>query len=202
MVDSQDNYESGSPNIREIAQDFRRLGWIGFWIQSLLGVIPIFLLIFVLFLRPSVPSNSQNSALDIILGYACLFALIFTMYWCFRYTQIGHKLDDPNQRPPKAEVIHALWLGIVVNLIGMGCIILVGFSIVGTLLYRLLTLPPGASKMFSPIAGTTVFDPGSIVTPFNMVTIQAMVNAMGAELVGMAVSLWLLSRVSSHQSKS
>ncbi len=202
MVDTYTNYESASPSIHEIAQDFRRLGWIGFWIQSVLAVIPIFLLIFVLFLRPASPSNNQISAVGLVLGYGCLFALIFTMYWCHRYTQIGHQLEDPQQRPAKAEVIQALWFGIVVNVIGMACVILVGFSIVGSLLYRVLTLPPGGSKILSPVPGTTVLNAGSIITPFNLIAMQAMVNAMAAELAGITVSLWLLSRVSSHQSKS
>ncbi|WP_254172910.1 DUF3611 family protein [Planktothrix pseudagardhii] len=201
MVEPYTNYESPSPNIHEIAQDFRRLGWFGFWVQSILGIIPIFLLIFVLFLRPASPSNPQNSALGLVLGYGCLFALIFTLYWCFRYSQIGNQLEDPNQRPAKAEVIHALWLGISANLIGMACVILVGFLMVGSLLYRMLTLPPGGSKLLTPLPGTTVLNAGSIITPFNLIAMQAMVNAMAAELAGIAVSLWLLSRVSSHQSK-
>ncbi|MBD2480805.1 DUF3611 family protein [Planktothrix sp. FACHB-1365] len=201
MVEPYTNYESPSPNIHEIAQDFRRLGWFGFWVQSILGIIPIFLLIFVLFLRPASPSNPQNSALGLVLGYGCLFALIFTLYWCFRYSQIGNQLEDPNQRPAKAEVIHALWLGITANLIGMACVILVGFLMVGSLLYRMLTLPPGGSKLLTPLPGTTVLNAGSIITPFNLIAMQAMVNAMAAELAGIAVSLWLLSRVSSHQSK-
>ncbi|WP_421957364.1 DUF3611 family protein, partial [Planktothrix agardhii] len=200
MVDPYLNYDSNSPNIHEIAQDFRRLGYLGFWVQSILAIIPILLLIFVLFLRPASPSNSQNSALVIVLGYGCLFALIFTIYWCFRYTQIGGKLEDPNERPPKAEVVHALWIGIVINLIGMICVILVGFLIVGTLLYRMLTLPPGGSKILTPTPGTTVLNPGSIVTPFNLIAIQAMLSAMAAEVIGIIVSLWLLTRVGSHQS--
>ncbi|MBE9145072.1 DUF3611 family protein [Planktothrix mougeotii] len=201
MIEPNTNYESASPNVHEIAQDFRRLGWFGFWVQSILGIIPIFLLIFVLFLRPASPSNPQNSALGLVLGYGCLFALIFTLYWCFRYSQIGNQLEDPNQRPAKAEVIHALWLGISANLIGMACVILVGFLMVGSLLYRMLTLPPGGSKLLTPLPGTTVLNAGSIITPFNLIAMQAMVNAMAAELAGIAVSLWLLSRVSSHQSK-
>ncbi|CAD5982399.1 hypothetical protein PCC9214_04968 [Planktothrix tepida] len=201
MVEPYTNYESPSPNVNEIAQDFRRLGWFGFWVQSILGIIPIFLLIFVLFLRPASPSNPQNSALGLVLGYGCLFALIFTLYWCFRYSQIGNQLEDPNQRPAKAEVIHALWLGITANLIGMACVILVGFLMVGSLLYRMLTLPPGGSKLLTPLPGTTVLNAGSIITPFNLIAMQAMVNAMAAELAGIAVSLWLLSRVSSHQPK-
>lgn len=202
MVDPYTNYDPSSPNVHEIALDFRRLGYIGFWMQSILAVVPILLLIFVLFLRPAAPSNPQNSALVIILGYGCLFTLVFTIYWCFRYTQIGSKLADPNERPLKAEVVHALWIGIVINLIGMTCVILVGFLIVGTLLYRMLTLPPGGSKILSPTPGTTVLNPGSIVTPFNLIAIQAMLSAMAAEVIGIAVSLWLLTRVSSHQSNS
>ncbi len=201
MIEPEPMYNSYSPNVQDIAKDFQRWGWFGFWIQTILGSAPILLLLLVLFVIPSSPSNRQNSWLGLILGFSCLFALLFTLYWCYRYAEIGRKLENPEQRPPKAEVIQGLKIGVIVNLVGMACIVLVGFSIVGTLLYKILTLPPGASRITRTAPGATIYNPGAVITPFNLIAIQAMINGIAAELVGVSVSLWLLNRVNQHQSK-
>lgn len=187
------------PNLQQIASEFYRLGWIGFWAQLGLGIIPIVILLFVL-LFDNTPNSVQvgSSWLATILAYGCLFALIFTIYWCFHYTQLSDRLGSREVRPSKAQIRRSLWIGILANMGGMTCAILVALWRVGTLLFRMLSLPPGASTLYTPVPGTAVVNPGSIIVPMNMIALQAMINTIAAELVGLGVTLWLLYRVLQH----
>ncbi|MGC9525747.1 MAG: DUF3611 family protein, partial [Limnospira sp.] len=110
-MSEQLHLESNHKFLSQVANAFRRAGWIGFWLQVLFGVVPIFLLLFALFLSPA-KNRLGQSFVAVILAYACLIALGFTMYWCFRYTQIGNQLDDPDRRPTKASVTRTLWIGL------------------------------------------------------------------------------------------
>ncbi len=189
------------PNVHQIASEFYRLGWIGFWVQLGLGIIPIVILLFVL-LFDNRPNSAQagNAWLGTILAYGCLLTLIFTIYWCFHYTQLSDQLKNPELRPSKAQIRRSLWIGILANLCGMTCAMIVALWRVGTLLFRMLSLPPGASTIYTPMPGAAVVNPGSIIVPMNMISLQAMMNTIAAELVGVTVTLWLLYRVIQHTS--
>lgn len=196
-----DPIPSPNLNVHQIAKSFHRWGWIGFWVQLGLGIIPILILLFVL-LFDNKPNASQagNAWLGTILAYGCLLTLIFTIYWCFHYTQLSDRLRNLDTRPSKAEIRRSLWIGILVNLCGMTCALIVALWQVGTLLFRMLSLPPGASTIYTPVPGAAVVNPGSIVVPMNMIALQAMINTIAAELVGLMVTLWLLYRVLQHTS--
>jgi hypothetical protein len=175
-----------SSNLHKLANAFRRWGWIGFWVQLILGFMPIMVLIFALVFR-NLPNSdtSGNSLLFIILSYACLLALLFTLYWCFRYTRLSKKLDQPDKRPAKAEVIRCLWIGLVANVVGMAFAVIVGMGQVGTLLFKMLFSSPSVA----------LYNPRATIVPFDIIAMQAMINTIAAELIGVIISLWLLQRV-------
>ncbi len=190
--------EHPAPSPRRLAIDFRWFGWLGFWLQSLLGFIPILLLIFALFLYQS----PQRGVVGIgnFLAFGCLMALLFTIYWCFRYTRVAVDLEDPNFRPRRIEVIRTLWVGLLSNAAGMLCAVLIGMGKAGTLLTTLLALPPGAITLTTPTTGGTLLNRGPVVTVLDMVAMQAVLNTIAAELVGILVALWLLYRLGYQQS--
>lgn len=185
--------EHPAPSPRRLALDFRWCGWLGFWLQSLLGFIPILLLIFALFLY----QNPQRGVIGIgnFLAFGCLVALLFTIYWCFRYTRVALDLEDPNFRPRRIEVIRTLWVGLLSNAAGMLCAVLIGMGRAGNLLTTMLSLPPGAITLTTPTAGGMLLNRGPIVTVLDMVALQAVLNTIAAELVGILVALWLLYRL-------
>jgi hypothetical protein len=189
---------SPSSNVLQIAAAFRRLGWIGFWLQALLGFIPFVILIFVLFFNP----NGGGFDLKVILAYGCLLALVFTIYWCYRYTRLANKLENSKLRPSKEEVTRSLWIGLLANVGGMSCAVLVAIWLVGTLLFKMLSLPQGATTI-APTRGSegTVISPGQIVVPNDLIAMQAMVITVAAELIGIIVALLLLYRVSQNRSR-
>ncbi|MBS0016181.1 MAG: DUF3611 family protein [Arthrospira sp. SH-MAG29] len=134
--------------------------------------------------------------MGLVLAYGCLLALGFTIYWCFHYTRIGDQLTDPDRRPSKASVTRSLWIGLATNIAGMICAMVVAMWKVGALLFRMLSVPPGAATIYNPSEGAAILSrSGPIIVPMDMITLQAAVNAMAAELVGILVSLFLLYQI-------
>jgi hypothetical protein len=175
-----------SSNLHRLAKTFRRWGWIGFWIQVILGLIPILVFTFALLFRNLPDSQATgNSLLFIILACACLLALLFALYWCFRYTRLSKKLIKTDKHPAQSEVIRCLWIGLLANVIGMTFAVVVTMGQVGTLLFKMLFLVPTLN----------VYNPRSFIVPFDVIAMQAMVNTIAAELIGIIIALWLLRQV-------
>ncbi|MDC0835745.1 hypothetical protein CKA32_003995 [Geitlerinema sp. FC II] len=181
--------------MNKIAIAFRRGGWLGLCLQTILGIIPILILVFVLLFRSSA---GRSNFIGIVLSYACLLVLIFTIYWCYRYIQMAEKLDDPERCPPKPEVVRCVWIGIVANVIGAVCGVLVNLGQVGRLLFRVLSVPQGGSTISTPGQGSAVFSQGAGIAPLEIVGLQASINIVAAELVGIIVGGWLLYSLSSR----
>lgn len=192
---------SSPPNVQQISFAFRRWGWVGFWVQVAFAFIPVLILIFALFFTNN-PADSRAEQLYVgeFLAFACLLVLVFTIYWCFRYVQLSKKLKDPQLRPPKAEVIQCLWIGLIANTLGMVCAVIVAMGRVLTLLWQMLSIPQGAVRLTTPGTQQAVINRGTLVVPLHMVGIQAMLSTIAAELVGIVVALWLLRLVHQHHS--
>ena len=184
---------SSTPSPHRIALAFRRLGWIGFWCQVVLGLIPIALMTFQWIFS----SNSQLIGVPDsgnILSFLDILTLLFTIYWCFRYTRLANKLENPNQRPAKGRVTKEIWIGIIANLGVILLAVLIGIITVGGLLYAVLSIPQGATTILQPTPGGTVLNPAAKIVPMDMLALLAVMNVILAGLIGLMVSLGLLSR--------
>ena len=184
---------SSTPSPHRIALAFRRLGWIGFWCQVVLGLIPIALMTFQWIFS----SNSQLIGVPDsgnILSFLDILTLLFTIYWCFRYTRLARKLEDDNQRPAKGRVTKEVWIGIIANLGVILLAVLIGMISVGGLLYAVLSIPQGATTILQPTPGGTVLNPAAKIVPMDMLALLAVMNVILAGLIGLMVSLGLLSR--------
>ncbi|MBE9224955.1 DUF3611 family protein [Phormidium sp. LEGE 05292] len=187
--------ESNSPpSVRRIATEMRLIGWTGFWLQMFFGFIPISFAISFLFIPRNPNKLGGSGSVAFFFGYASLIALIFTLYWCFRYTRIGQRLPNPDIRPSRVEVIRTLSIGLLVNLAGMIFAVIVAMYQVNNLLVKLLSLPQGSSTIFTPTQGAAVMARVPI-TPLQMMGLQAVISAIAAQIIGLIVSLWLLHRV-------
>jgi len=187
------NPDAPNPTPQELARSFRWLGWTGFWLQALLGFIPILVVVTnVLFGTRRSPLGGFSVGLW--LAILCLLALVFSIYWCFRYTQLANKLGIRELRPAKFQVLRDLKWGLMVNLSIMTLAVIIALSRVSTLTLKMLTLPQGATVVAPSQVGTTIA-PGALITPSNMIAIQAMVSAIAAGLVGTVVALLLLYQV-------
>jgi len=185
---------SPPPSVRRIATEMRIIGWTGFWLQLFFGFIPIAFVTFFLFIPRNPNRFGSSGGIAFFFGYATLIALVFTIYWCFRYTKVGRKLTNPDLRPSRFEVSRILSIGLLVNLVGMIFAVIVAMSQVTNLLAKLLSLPQGSSTVFTPTQGAAVMARVPI-TPLQMMGLQAAICAIAAELIGLIVALWLLHRV-------
>jgi mannose/fructose/N-acetylgalactosamine-specific phosphotransferase system component IID len=186
------NPEAANPTPQEIARFFRLLGWIGFWLQSLLGFMPILVLVATVLFSPN-RSQSGGLSFGLFSAIACLLLMIFSIYWCFRYTQLARKLAVRDLRPAKSEVIRDLQVGLSANIGSMAIAVIIALARVGELTIRMLALPQG-STIVAPIPdrAKTIVGPGALITPSDMIAIQAMVNTIASGLVGVVVALVLL----------
>ncbi|BAU63534.1 hypothetical protein STA3757_08990 [Stanieria sp. NIES-3757] len=189
--------KSISPTPQQIASSLRRLGWIGFWLQALLGFIPLLVTIATILFRTR-QQQLRVFSFGLWLAIACLVILIFSIYWCFRYTQLANKLESRELRPTKSQVFRDLKLGLVANLGIMTSAVLIALMRVGELTFKMLILPQG-STVIVPNQTTTTMTQGALIAPSNMIAIQAMVNAIAAGLIGTIVALLLLYRIGQHR---
>ena len=189
------------PTPQQMATTFRRLGWIGFWCQVILGFIPVVLLFFQWFF------SSKNISIGVpdsgnIISFLDLLTLIFTIYWCFRYTRLANKIGDYDQRPTKVRVIREVWIGIIANVAVIFLATLIAIVTVGGLLFVILSLPQGAATILQPVPGGKIINPGPIIVPMDILGLLALMCVILAGLVGVIVSLYLLSRLIIWKKKS
>lgn len=190
--------EAASPSPQQIAYSLRWLGWIGFWLQSFLGFIPILVVVTTVLSRTG---QRSGSLFGVSLAIVCLIMLIFSIYWCFRYTQLASKLESRDLRPAKAEVRRDLKLGLLANLSIMVIAVLIALARVGELTFRMLILPQG-STVVAPTQVGTMLTQGAIITPSNMIAIQAMVSVIAAGLTGVIVALLLIYQIGQHRNSN
>lgn len=161
----------------------------------MLGSIPLFIAIPTLLFRGNSGRVGTQNSIGVFFAYACLLALLFTIYWCFRYTRLSKKLDDPDLRPSRKEVTRDLWIGILANISGMIFAVIVLLTQVGLLLNRVLSLSQGAATIYTPLPGAAIATSNLPITPLQIISMQAVSCAIAAELVGVIVALWLLYRL-------
>jgi MFS family permease len=190
---------SPSPSLSRIAKEMRIIGWTGFWLQLFFGFIPVVFAIFFMVMPNNQNKVGNSGSIGFFFGYATLITLIFTIYWCFRYTRIGQKLTKPDLRPSRFEVTRVLSIGLLVNVAGMIFAVIVAMYQVNNLLVTLLSLPQGSSTIFTPTQGAAVMARVPI-TPLQMMGLQAVISAIAAQLIGLMVALWLLHRVNQRSS--
>ena len=179
-----------------LAKAFLRLGWISFWLQLALGIIPVLLLIFATLFR-GVRTDGPGTTTEVSLAYTSMLFLLFSLVWSFRYTRLGRAFFNPQHRPTPALLSRVLRVGLIGNLLGMICTMLVAMGAVGGMLFAALSLPQGAI----PTLGSPQLSAVGRhwIVPLDVVWLQALLNNMTAQLVGLIVSLFLLNRLSQHR---
>ncbi|MGK7946662.1 MAG: DUF3611 family protein [Microcystaceae cyanobacterium] len=176
---------------RKIAPPFLWLGRIGLGLQTLLGFIPI-LVILAYLLWQTGQQRMGGFAFTLGLAITCLMMLIFSIYWCFRYTLIANRLKNADSRLTRKAVVRIVRLGLFTNLGIMAISVLIAFLRVGELTVKLLTLPQGGTVIAPNQVGTTLAVPGALITPSNLIAIQAVINVIAAGLVGVVIAVILL----------
>ena len=175
---------------------FLRLGWISFWMQFALGIIPVLLLIFATLFRGAT-TDGPGTTTEVSLAYTSMIFLVFSLVWSFRYTRLGRAFFKPERRPTPTRLNRVLRVGLIGNLLGMICTMLVAMGAVGGMLFAALSLPQGAIPTLGSPQMSAVGR--HWIVPLDVVWLQALLNNMAAQLVGLIVSLFLLNRITKHR---
>ncbi len=186
-------------NPEGLAKQFRRLGWLGFWIQLALLAIPIILLVYVLSVSSPESAQQKGIYLGNYLSYGSLLIMVFTTFWFFRYTRLGKRIPDPARRPPQASVMRTLWIGLWVGALGIGFSLLLLASAVGRMLFVML-VNPQTGIMVAPALGGA--DPVMSLSAIDAVSLASLVKILTAELILLTFTLWLLFRVTRPEAKA
>lgn len=174
-----------------MAKQFSRLGWIGFWLQLALIVVPVLLFIYLFFF--SAPDSAQSRGIDLsnYLSYGGLLVMLFTTLWFYRYTRLAARIADTSTRPSLASVLRTLWTGVWASCLGILFSMLLLISAVVRLLFVLMTMP----QTGIPVAAIAGADPARTLSAIDAASLASLLIMLTAELIVLAFSLWLLSRV-------
>ncbi|QLE59313.1 DUF3611 family protein [Nostoc sp. TCL26-01] len=179
-----------APSLYGIANTIRLTGWITLWVQLALAVVALLTLLFALTGKSF--SNQPSSTLGIGIFWAMcgIVALLFSVYWDFRYTHIGKQLANPNPalHPSKADTIRAVQLGIIVGLLGMLLTLVGASATLGVFIAKSLSQPPGVA----------ITDPNKIIRALDVFVMVANINGIVAHYIGTVASMWLYERVHQH----
>src|SRR5262245_24616408 len=139
---------------QRVAQQFSLLGKIGFYIQLALLVAPALLTVYVLLLRGADGGRVVGIDLSNYLSFGSLLMMLFTTYWFFRYIQLGKRIRDPTQYPPRPTVVTSLWVGLWAGCLGVFFSMLLLLAAAWRMLFVLLTNPQ-SGILVAPNLGTS-----------------------------------------------
>ena len=127
------------------------------------------------------------------LFFACTGLLVLGLgsYWSFRYTRVARQLQLAKAvfHLTKTEVMQVLWHGLVVNAVGMFLSLLGIEAIAAALLAKSLT----------QVQGLAIYDTNQLIQSLDILVVQANVNTIFAQFIGITVAAWLIGRVN-HRS--
>jgi hypothetical protein len=174
---------------RSLAGSFYFLGWTGFWLQVVLGSLPVIGMgYFFMFSRSTTPRSGVFFVE--YLTIANLLMLVFTAFWSYRYTRLARQLADPQRRPPQSQVRGIVWTGVTAATIAMLLSMLVILIEAASLLLYYLKTPQAGV----PVIQTSGTEAVHVVSAVDIVSLMALILTLFSEMIVLVFSLWLLYR--------
>ena len=185
-------------NPAQLGATFTKLGWLGFIIQLVLLTVPLILALYMFF--GFSPQSAARKGIDLsnYLSYGSLIVTIFTAVWFFRYTQLGRRIaaGDPELSGP--GVLKTVWIGIWAGGLGILFSMLQLFSAAGRILFVMLANPQ-TGLMVSPQMGG---NPNQSISALDGISLLTLLILLTAELVVLGLSMWLLYRTATPETKA
>lgn len=171
-----------------IAAHFSRWGWIGFFIQLALLTVPLLLLVYVLLSNVNAQRSVTGINLRNYLSYGSMLVMVFTTFWFYRYTQLGKAMAGSGEHPSQATLVSQLWTGIWAGCLGVFFSMLLLFGAAWRLLFILIANPQTGIMIAPHVASS----PTQSISAIDAVSLTSLLILLAAELVVLALSLWLL----------
>jgi hypothetical protein len=178
-----------SVNADKIARAFTRVGWAGLVIQAVLMILPLFMICYVLFGKATGTGNTFD--FTEYLAFLGLAILAFTAFWSFYYTRLAKRIADPDRRPARDSILRVLWIGLWASCFGIVVSLLTLVIEVVRLLILFLKAPQGGV----PVIRAQPESRSDWVSAIDAVSLLAEVCTLAAEFFLLALTLWLLFRL-------
>ena len=187
MIRDSEIYPSIPVELKNIAANIKWTGIIGFWFQLSVGIVSVFALAVSIAQRSvAQPGRATDNAAGIFFAVGGLVALGASIYFFFRYTRLARLFyTAPAQRPKRADTLRVIGLGRIIAIVGTLLSIFGTQIIVGTVLLKALT-------QTGNLAGG---QGGCAVAAADVFAIQANTAILTANFFGLALTLWLLNRL-------
>jgi hypothetical protein len=186
------------PTNDRLAASFRRLGWIGFWLQIAIGSIPVALLIYAFLFGGGGGISTRGSfALIEYLTIGSLLVLAFTTAWFYRYTFLAPQIAEQAHIFPPSRIQRIAWIGVAASTLGIVFSALVMMFEVAQLLVYFLRAPQGGVPVIQTTGGGTT----SWVSAGDILSMMGLIITMLVETVVLSIGLWLLFLTTGHYAK-
>jgi hypothetical protein len=173
-----------------LSKTFSRLGWTGFWLQVVLGSLPVITLVYYFAFTGSGAVSRSGFPFIEYLAIANLLAVIFTTLWSYRYTRLAKRITDPERCPLPASLARSVWTGVIASTVGMFFSTLVILIEAANLTFYFLKAPQAGL----PVIQTSGAESVRFVSSVDMISLVALILTLFAELIVLMFNLRLLSR--------
>ncbi len=169
----------------------RRIGWIRFWTQTILGVVVIGVLLFNN-IGSSLARNSERAlglGPGLSLTTLSFFFLLYSLWQGWLIVRTGRAIDSA-VRPSRGETSRLLKRGLIVDLLGL-VFASVGYqSLAGALFVQASMQAPGISIG----AGMRSME-NYPITSLEMLSVLSNTQVLFAHVIGLLFTLWLIQRI-------
>lgn len=182
-------------DLQRISGALRRLGWVRFWAQVVLGVVVVGVLVFNNIGGRLVANAARAIGLGPGISLTTLSFLL--LLWCiwqsWLVVRCGRALASP-VRPSKGETARLIKRGVLADLVGLTLAVVGYQSLAGSLFVQASQQVPGFfGAQMAPGAGGRVV--GLPITSIEMLSVLGNTQVLFAHLIGLWISLWLLQRI-------
>ena len=177
------------PSRVKLAGAFRICGWLGFWLQIVLGTAPMVVALWFLLATPDV--HLFRTPLDLLGGVALVSyaLLIFTTLWFLRYVFTGRRMRLDAM--PRERLTRQVATGIVASSAGIVLSAVVLLTEVTRILGAFLKAPQGGIPVIQP-----GLEGASIITAVDAVSLLGVSLVISAEILVLVLGLYLFYRIS------
>ena len=183
--------------LQHIGSSLRRMGWLRFWIQLVLGVVVVGVLVFNN-IGGRLVANSQRAlglGPGISLTTLAFLILLWGIWHSWLVVRCGRALASP-VKPSKGETSRLVKRGLLADLLGLTLAAIGYQSLAGSLFVQASQQVPGffgAQIQGAGGAGSRVV--GLPITSIEMFSVLGNTQVLFAHLLGLIITLWLLQRV-------